>query len=213
MFSQHRLCFEMNPTKTEDTETPSTPAVERRWRRARAKGVFRDKSGQSGIEFALLLPLMMLLVAGTVDLGLGLMIRRKVDQIAAITSDIVSQEDAWKSAGVNTVLSGGAAVLKPFDSTNLKIVVSVLDFNKSGTGTVNWSKAYQTTALTAGTTWPDTISKDVIEDGVQLVVTRVDYSAESALTGLLSNLTGIKIYDFTATAIARPRVGNTVTVN
>lgn len=172
----------------------------------------RDKRGQSGIEFALLLPLMALLVAGTMDLGLGLMIRRKINQIASTTSDIVSQEDAWTTSGVSSVLRGGASTLSPFDTTNLKIVVSVLDFDADGKGTVNWSSGFQARGLVGGSAWTDTIPSDIIEDDVQLVVTRVEYNAKSALTGLLSTLTGIEVYRFTGTAIARPRVGSNVKV-
>ncbi|WEZ85309.1 TadE/TadG family type IV pilus assembly protein (plasmid) [Rhizobium sp. 32-5/1] len=72
----------------------------------RLMGCLRDQRGQSGIEFALLLPLMLLLIAATIDLGQALMVRRKIDQMAAITSDIISQEDLWASADVATVLKG-----------------------------------------------------------------------------------------------------------
>lgn len=172
-----------------------------------------DRRGQSGIEFALLLPLMVLLIAATIDLGQALMIRRKINQIAAMTSDIISQEDSWKSSDVMTVLKGGASTLSPFDATDLKIVISVLDFDASGAGTVDWSRGFQARALSAGTAWPDVISPDVVETGIQLVVTRVDYNVKSTLTGLLSSLTGIEIYSFTGVAIARPRVADVIRMN
>lgn len=204
----------MNPTKTNIYSVPSASLHERGTqvpRRLRDYG--RDRRGHSGIEFALVLPMMLLLVAGTMDLGLGLMIKRKINQIASMTSDIVSQEDAWSSPDLATVLKGGASTLIPFDTTNLKVVVSVLDFDAHGSGTVNWSRGFQTEGLAAGSTWSTALSPDVLESGVQLVVTRVEYNAKSALTGLLSSLTGIEAYSFSGMAIAHPRVGNKVKIN
>ena len=179
----------------------------------RSAGAFiRDRRGQAGIEFALLLPLIALLIAGTMDLGMGLMIKRKVNQVASSTSDIIAQEDAWPSSGVTSVLNGGASALYPFDTTNLKIVVSVLDFDAHGNATVSWSRGFQDGGFVSGSTWTDPIPEQVIEADVQLVVTRVEYNARSALTGLLASLTGIETYSFTGFAIARPRVGDRVKI-
>ena len=173
----------------------------------------KDRTGLAGIEFALVLPLMLLLVAGVADLGLGLMVDRKINQIATITSDVVAQENGWTESELDSLLGGAAAILTPFDSGELKIVVSVLDFDSAGNGSVNWSRAYQTSALDAGTAWPDAISADVIETGVQMVITEVDYRGSTAVTGLLSALTGVESYGFSAKAMARPRVGDTVAKN
>lgn len=151
---------------------------------------------------------MMLLVAGTMDLGMGLMIKRKVDQIASSTSDVITQEDVWSASGVKAVLNGGASALYPFDTTNLKIVVSVLDFDAHGKATVSWSRGFQDGGLVNGSAWTDPVPEEVIETDVQLVTTRVEYNAKSALTGLLAVLTGIETYSFSGSAIARPRVGN-----
>ncbi|NKM22431.1 pilus assembly protein [Rhizobium laguerreae] len=212
MFSQHRPCFAMNPMKIDHACGLPPRPIKNRSLQIGLRGCLRDKRGQSGIEFALLLPLMLLLIAATIDLGQALMIRRKINQIAAITGDIVSQEDSWVSSDVTTVLKGGASTLSPFDATDLKIVVSVLDIDAVGNGKVNWSRGFQTEALAAGTAWPQPIPVSVVESGVQMVVTRVDYNVKSALTGLLTALTGIEIYSFTGTSIARPRVGDSVKV-
>lgn len=177
-----------------------------------AQECVRDRHGQSGIEFALLLPLMAVLVAGTMDLGMGLMIKRKVNQIASSTSDIISQEDAWSSSGVQSVLNGGASALYPFDTTNLKIVVSVLNFDQHRKATVSWSKGFQDGGFVKGSAWTDPIPEQIIETDVQLVATRVEYNARSALTGLLAALTGIETYSFSGSAIARPRVSNRVKI-
>jgi len=182
----------------------------------RERGIRRllaDRKGQSAIEFTLLLPLMALLFAGTVDLGEGLMVKRKINQIAEVASDIVSQESSWSSADLNTLLKGTAAILIPFDSTALAIQVAVIDFDAAGKATVNWSTAYQTNAKVAGDPPPFEIPTDLIESNVQLVGVQVDYAMTTPFTSFFSSITGSGQYSFVGKAISRPRVGDKITRN
>ncbi len=125
---------------------------QRRWKQCKRglRALLADRKGQSAIEFTLLLPVMTLMFAGTVDLGEGLMVKRKINQIAEVTSDIVSQETSWSSSDLNTLLKGTASILIPFDSSALAIQVAVIDFNAAGAAKVNWSTAYQTAAKVSG---------------------------------------------------------------
>lgn len=210
MSFQQRHFFAMNPSKI-NTILRRFTVFGKKHGLLRQVGVcIQDRRGQSGIEFALVLPLMAVLVAGTMDLGMGLMIKRKVNQIASSTSDILAQEDMWSSSDVMSILNGEASALYPFDTTNLKIVVSVLDFDEHGKATVSWSKGFQDDGLVNGSAWMDPVPEPVIETDVQLVATHVEYYARSALTGLLAALTGIETYSFSGSAIARPRVGDRV---
>lgn len=204
-----RLFSEMNPMNTEHriywclqrAMASSRCSVEQ---------FMRNTYGQSGVEFALLLPVMALLIAGTIDLGQGLMIRRKVDQIAAMTSDIISQEESWSANAAKTVLLGSANGIVPFNAADLKLVVSILDVGKDGVATVSSSKAHQARPLPQGTRWPKAIPAELAASGEQLVVTTVEYDSGAVITGLLSSLTGASFGHFTGTAIVRPRIGDSV---
>lgn len=181
-------------------------------RREGVRSLLADRGGQSAIEFTLLLPLMALMFAGTVDLGEGLMVQRKINQIAEVASDIVSQEASWSTSELKTLLEGTAAVLTPFDSTDLDIQVTIVDFDAAGNATVNWSRAYQADQLAAGAPPPFDIPDDVVESGIQLVVSRVDYKMTTPFTSLLSSITGNSEYSFVGKAISRPRVGDKITL-
>ena len=74
-----------------------------------------DRAGASAIEFVLLLPLLFLLLAGTVDLGQGLSVQRKMNQIASTTAEIVSMQNSWSRSDISTVLSGVSSILEPYD--------------------------------------------------------------------------------------------------
>lgn len=180
-------------------------------RQSSIRALLADRKGQSGIEFTLLLPVMALLFAGTVDLGEGLMVKRKINQIAEVASDIVSQETSWSSSELNILLQGTAAILIPFDSSALAIQVAIIDFDSSGKAKVNWSTAYQTNAQVSGDPPPFEIPADLIETNVQLVGVQVNYAMTTPFTSLFSSITGSGEYSFVGKAISRPRVGDKIT--
>lgn len=169
-----------------------------------------DRRGISGIEFALILPLIIVLFAATLDLGEGLMVSRRLDQISATTSDILTQESSWSTSAVETLVEGAVSILEPFDTAALKITVSVLNVSATGTATVAWSYGYQTDARATGSASPVDIPANIAESGVQLVVTTVEHDITTIFTALLSEITGLDSYHLTSSAISRPRVGNTV---
>lgn len=177
------------------------------------KTLLRDRAGVSSIEFTLLLPVMVMLFAATLDLGEGLLVKRRVQQIAASASDIVAQEGSWTASSMATLVAGTASILEPFSSTGLTIRVSVVNVGSALDATVAWSYGYQATALKAGAASPVTIPSAIAKSGVQLVVATAEYDMTTVFTSLLSSVTGITSYHYAASEIARPRVGDAITYN
>ena len=178
-----------------------------------AVAMIRDRRGLSGIEFALVLPIIVVLFAGTIDLGQGLMVSRKIDQVASVVSDIVARKSSWTAAQLDSLLAGSANIVEPFSSDSLKVQIAVIDINGSGKDSVNWSHGYGMTAVAAGQKSPITIPAKIAESGVQMIVSQVTYSMETPFTSLLSSFTGVSRYTFDRHSFARPRVKDTVTKN
>lgn len=175
-----------------------------------ARRFLADRSGLSGLEFALILPVIVMLFAATLDLGEALMVNRRVNQIATATSDILTQESAWSNQQLKTLLDGSTSILEPFTAEPVTVLVSVLDVDGTGQATVNWSYGYNTAALAAGAQPPVDIPSTVKQSGVQLVVTVVEFEMTTTFTSLLSKVTGLDSYHLSSNAFARPRVGDTV---
>lgn len=178
---------------------------------SRLKALLGNRQGVSTIEFALLLPILLILFAATLDLGEGLLVKRRIQQIASTTSDIVAQESSWTSASMSTLIAGSSSILEPFSATGLKVRVSVVTVSSSLTAKVAWSYGYQTDALKAGDAAPVTIPTTIAESGVQLVITTAEYDMATVFTSLLSKITGVSSYHYFASEIARPRVGDSIT--
>ncbi|MBB4217841.1 Flp pilus assembly protein TadG [Rhizobium sp. BK212] len=172
-----------------------------------------DRSAASGVEFALVLPILVMLLFGTVDLGHALTVSRKIDEIASSTGDMISQQSSWTKSDVAKLLTGASFILQPYDTTGLTITLTVNDVSSSGSATVNWSAALNTTALNSGTASAITIPSEIQETDVQVVLTRVQYTLTTPVSAFFSNFTGQNGYSFDQHFFNRPRVTDKITYN
>jgi Flp pilus assembly protein TadG len=172
-----------------------------------------DRRGVSAIEFVLIFPILVVLLAGTVDLGQALMVSRKMNQIAGTLGDMVSQKSAWTSTDLNAIITGASTIVQPFDRTKLTIQVAVVDVASNLSTKVNWAKAYNTTALAKNADSPVVISKDIAESGVQLIAVKATYELATPFSTLLEPITRVTSYHYNKTFVMRPRLKDTITLD
>lgn len=116
----------------------------------RLRGFARDRSAASAIEFAILLPFMLLTYIGSVELGDGLAINFKVAETARTVTDLASQNISIDSATMSTILGASSVVVTPYSSTNMVVTVSEVSTNSKGQATITWSCSLNGTAHTVG---------------------------------------------------------------
>jgi len=179
---------------------------------ARFVGFAEDDRGVSAVEFALILPVIVVLLIGMVDVNEGLTVYRKMRQISSTATDLVAQRSEVTPAEITMILQGSASLLAPYDTTDLDIVLSVLTVEQQGQ-TVAWSRAYQTGAETAGATPGFPVPDELAEVGTQFVAVRVDYTFDTLLSGLLERILGRSGYVMQDTMYERPRLGDEIELN
>jgi Flp pilus assembly protein TadG len=116
-----------------------------------------DQQGVSAVEFALLLPLMITLYLGGVEISQAVSADRKVTLVARTAGDLVAQATSVSTSNMNDIFSAATAVLVPFGATNLKVTISnvIVDANSKATITTStggWSNTYQGTARSGDVT-------------------------------------------------------------
>jgi len=101
-----------------------------------------DTRGVIAVEFALLLPIALVLLAMMVVFSQGMSIAQRVNLASRTVTDLVSQQSSSVSvANLTCILGSTASVLTPWDSSNLSVVVSEVKIDISGNATVIWSQA------------------------------------------------------------------------
>lgn len=118
------------------------------WLRRRA----RAEEEIAAVEFALILPLMLMLYLGSVELTKGVLASRKITLVARALSDLASQQlDCPSNAAtapcltdtdMTAIFSAATAILSPYSVANLKMTVSQVDivtYNSTLYAYTKWS--------------------------------------------------------------------------
>lgn len=79
-----------------------------------AHDFLRDRSGIGAVEFAFILPLMLVMFFGTVEFSQGVAVNRKVTIMARTLSDLTSQNASVTSAQVNNFFAASTAIMTPY---------------------------------------------------------------------------------------------------
>ena len=110
----------------------------------------RDERGIAATEIALLLPLMVSLYFGVVQLSQAISARSNVTLTARTISDLVSRVTTINNADMTNALNASAAVMAPFPVTNLKVTVSSVVIDANGKATIAWSDTLNGSARAVG---------------------------------------------------------------
>src|SRR5215213_10159946 len=93
----------------------------------------RDKRGVSAVEFAMLLPLMVTLYIGGVEVSQAIAVDRKVTLVARTLGDLVAQSTSVNAADMTNILNAASTVAR-------------VDIDNAGAAKVVWSKTKNGTA-------------------------------------------------------------------
>jgi Flp pilus assembly protein TadG len=164
----------------------------------------QDERGVSAVEFAMLLPLMITLYLGTVEISQGVGIDRKVTLTTRTVADLASQVSSINNTDMTNLLNASSSVIAPYDATKLKVTVSLVTIDANGQAKVTWSDTFQGTKRAVGSTV--TLPAALNVANTSLVWSEVAYTYKPTIgyvvTGTL-NLSD-QIY-------MRPRLSDTVT--
>jgi len=87
----------------------------------------RDRRGIAAIEFALVVPLMLVMYLGTIEISAAVSINRKVSRIASTVADLVTQQTEVTKSDLKGIMEIGEALLFPYNSDSPVITVVAID--------------------------------------------------------------------------------------
>jgi len=164
-----------------------------------------DCRGVSAVEFAVLMPVMMTLLLGSVEATQEIATSRKVTITTHALADLSSQFTAITNADMSNILSAASAIIAPYNVAGLQAVVSELSVNAQGQASVVWSDTLNGTARTVGTIV--SIPASLAVPNSYLVFAEVQYAYNPtygyAVTGTLTLQDQIYMRPRQSTSIAR----------
>jgi Flp pilus assembly protein TadG len=101
-----------------------------------------DGRALAATEFAVIVPLMLVLFFGTVELSSAVAIDRKVTLAARTLSDLTSQSVGnVTDSYLQNAFTASISIMTPYDATPVKATISEIYVDSTKTATVQWSKA------------------------------------------------------------------------
>lgn len=108
----------------------------------RLTAFIRNRQGLAAIEFALLLPVMLLLYLGAFEITQAIAIKRLVTLTASTVANVVTQYASISaSAQMPDILAASQTVMSPYPAGDTTVVVSCIAVDGSGNATVSWSQS------------------------------------------------------------------------
>jgi Flp pilus assembly protein TadG len=101
----------------------------------------RDESGNSIIEFALGLPIMLAIYFGCLNISDAIVLQRKVVAATRALADLTTQGSAFTTVTLdNGVFQGAEMDLAPYSLTDANMYVTEIYTDNTGKSTVQWSE-------------------------------------------------------------------------
>lgn len=151
-------------------------------------GLYRFRRGQAGaaaVEFALILPVMLVLYVGANEATALITVDRRVQMVAGTLGDLVAREDKTLTVDeVKGYFTAASGLMTPMSTTDLKQYVTQVFMDPVKGPVVSWSKQYingtygNTTAANRakGKSYPlSAAMKDVAPNGSYVIVSEASY--------------------------------------
>jgi Flp pilus assembly protein TadG len=123
----------------------------------RVRKFLTDADAVAATEFAIVVPFLLLLYVGGVELADGMAINLKVSATAHSVTGMVTQNTSLSTAQMQNILTGATAIMAPYPVTSgsnslLSVTVSEISSDANGNLTLQWSQSYNGTSFGPGRT-------------------------------------------------------------
>lgn len=171
-----------------------------------------DRKGVSAVEFAMILPFMLILFIGMVEVSDAYNQDRKVSRMANAITDLVAQAQTVTTNELDGVLDLGATILAPYSADTLEIIVSSVSFDASGDASVDWSYNNSgSTPWTAGSPPPITLPTTVASPNTSIVLGQSNLVYTPTFANLFTSyFPRVASMNLSDTYYLRPRLTDTV---
>ena len=170
------------------------------WLRVRrcAISLLEDRSGIAATEFAVIVPVMLVMFFGTLEFSSGVAVDRKVILMARTLSDLTSQSLSVSNTDLTNFFAASTGIMSPYSSTPTNSTITELWVDPSTLkARVQWSQGTAPRATSSTVTIPAALAVG----GTYLIFSEVSYLYKPTI-GYVMAKAGVNLSDV---AYTRPR--------
>jgi Flp pilus assembly protein TadG len=160
-------------------------AIAKFWRATRfsAHEFLADGRGLAATEFAVIVPLMLVMFFGTAEFSSAVAIDRKVTLMARTLSDLTSQSTSVADTDMTNFFAASTAIMTPYSSTPVAATITELYVDATQTAHVQWSKGSAPRTQKSSVSIPTTLAIA----GTYLIFSEVSYTYTPSVGYVLKN--------------------------
>jgi Flp pilus assembly protein TadG len=122
------------------------------------RDLLADCRGIAAVEFAMIVPIMLVVFFGTVEFSSGVAVDRKVTLMSRTLSDLTSQSISVADTDLSNFFAAGTAIMTPYSPTPISSTITELWVNSSLQARVQWSKGSAPLAVSSVVTIPSQLA-------------------------------------------------------
>ncbi|MER8748769.1 pilus assembly protein [Mesorhizobium sp. M1050] len=109
------------------------------WRKA--SRFWSDRRGIAAVEFALIMPILLIMYFLTMEASQAIETSKKVSRIGSMVADLVTQQTSVLKADIDGIMKIGSVTLQPYNRSNPSITITAIQVSADGTrALVVWSR-------------------------------------------------------------------------
>lgn len=151
----------------------------------------RNARANVAVEFALTLPVLLLMFLASAELGRFVLLHQKVDRVAVTISDLVARAETIRESELDDIFNAAAQVAEPFDLGGRGRVVVSSVINADGEGaTIAWQRtgagSFSVTSNIGTEGTAATLPADFdVREGETAIISEVFFDFEPFLSSLI----------------------------
>jgi len=162
----------------------------------RANPIYRRfaaaKQGVAAVEFALILPILVVILLATFDGGRAIAAYMKMRAATYALASITNQYSSIQAVDMTAILGATSVVMAPYTSGTPAVKISQVTISSKSVSTIEWSAAQGTTARSVGSSISPPSA--MVSKGAYLILAEVSYTY-TPLFGYFGSGSGITFTD------------------
>lgn len=163
-----------------------------------------DRRGMAAVEFALIMPIMVVLFAGVVEVTNFLMLDKKMIAATQSAADLVAQADSLSTSEMSDILTAAEMIMDPYPSANVALAVASVRFDSDGNAYEDWNQGINGGAVTGSVS----LAAGMGAADESVIIARMTYAYTPVFGQLIMSPRTLEELSFT-----RPRTSSFVDLN
>ena len=150
-------------------------------------------AGVAAVEFAYLLPVLIMMTYGVIEASRAVMMHKRFQRSVAMVGDLVAREEtignntSSAKAQMDGIMKAAETVMRPYDISTLKVGVTAVqaDPNNASITKVAWSYPYKSYPVLACSATKAMPAAGMITKGNSAILVEAEYTYKPILTNLV----------------------------